>query len=399
METQSENSFTITIPKGIFDWLQEKIDKLNKKAIKLNCEPIILEILEEKIVPNKTKTGEMTYGVHVNLVIQITGKAPKLSNWMFIGKLEPIEKGKNLISSVPGYEIPIIYRTVPIICEHCNIDRFRKYTYLVQHETTKEIKQVGHSCLKDFLGHSNPEAIAKWAIHLMNLENEINDEIEDFGGGCRSRYFDIKEYLSYVAEEIKLNGWVSRSNAEFGKSPSADCAYGQMFPIRKADYEPTKESKELANKALNWIRTEAEFKDDNEYMYNLSLLCSKEYTEVNKIGVVASLISTYQRAMEIEIKRKLREEQSNDIKNEYLGNIKDKITKPVTVLFKRYCDGQYPSTLYKFITDDGYCLCWFASGTNDQLEQGDKAVITGTIKDHQEYQGTKQTVLTRCKIK
>lgn len=383
----------IRVPDYNLSWLEEKISKLNKKAIKLNCEPISLTITGEEIEPQKD--GE----VNVFKLITIIGEAPKLNDWTFIGKLEEIETGKNLVLLIPGHEIPSSYRNIEITCDHCGINRYRKYTYLIQHEITKQIKQVGKSCLKDFLGHANPESYANWAESLINLKEELTGNMPS---GSVERYFEIEEYLNFVAEEIKQNGWKSRSNAmEWGCTSSADLALIEMFPSvgYKAEYKPSEESKRLVEKALNWIRTEAEVKEDNQYMYNLNLLCSLEYFKYKNIGIVASLITTYQRAVENEIKRKIREEQNSNIVNEYLGNIKDKITQPVTVLLKRYCEGQYPSTLYRFVTDDGYILTWFASGTNEVLDQGDKGIITGTIKDHQEYQGNKQTVLTRCKIK
>ena len=356
MEVESINSFTITIPEYNFDWLQEHIDKLNKKAIKLNCEPISLKVINEKLTKHNKE-------LIVELDIEIKGSAPKLSEWTFIGKLEQVTRDNNLISSVPGYEIPLSYRTTPITCEHCGINRARKYTYLVQHEITKEIKQIGHSCLRDFLGHPNPEMYALWAESLMNLKEELSGQMPL---GNSVDYHDIKEYLSYVVQEIKKSGWTSRTNTQYGGISTADSAWKELV---FREYEPEQESYKLADTVLNWIRT-TEVNEENQYMYNLKLLCSKEYVKYKYVGIVASLIVTYQKAMEIEIKRKIREEQNSHIVNEFLGNIKDKITQPVTVIFKRFCDSQYPSTLYKFITDDGYCLTWFASGINDQLEQG-----------------------------
>ena len=33
------------------------------------------------------------------------------------------------------------------------------------------------------------------------------------------------------------------------------------------------------------------------------------------------------------------------------------------------------------------------------VEENEEFIVTGTIKEHAEYEGVKQTVLTRCKIK
>lgn len=48
----------------------------------------------------------------------------------------------------------------------------------------------------------------------------------------------------------------------------------------------------------------------------------------------------------------------------------------------------------------GGTVIWWASKHADELEveQGEEITLTGTIKAHEEYEGTFQTVLTRCKI-
>ena len=51
--------------------------------------------------------------------------------------------------------------------------------------------------------------------------------------------------------------------------------------------------------------------------------------------------------------------------------------------------------LYRFVDDAGNVFVWKASGAYNVF---DGVTIKGTVKDHSEYQGVKQTVLTRCKI-
>ena len=46
----------------------------------------------------------------------------------------------------------------------------------------------------------------------------------------------------------------------------------------------------------------------------------------------------------------------------------------------------------------GNVFTWAASSHQD-LEIGHVYTVLGTIKDHSEYKGTKQTVLSRCAIK
>lgn len=53
--------------------------------------------------------------------------------------------------------------------------------------------------------------------------------------------------------------------------------------------------------------------------------------------------------------------------------------------------------ILKFMDIEGNIFIWKTS-TNQELEQGQKVKIKGRIKDHSEYRGAKQTILTRCKI-
>ena len=57
--------------------------------------------------------------------------------------------------------------------------------------------------------------------------------------------------------------------------------------------------------------------------------------------------------------------------------------------------GQWgPTTLVKFIDNDGNLLTWFASGDRD-YNVGEAGFITGTVKQHKEYQGIKETSVSR----
>lgn len=54
--------------------------------------------------------------------------------------------------------------------------------------------------------------------------------------------------------------------------------------------------------------------------------------------------------------------------------------------------------IYKFNDENGNVIVW-KTACRDDLEEGNTYNITGTIKDHSDYKGEKQTILTRCKIK
>lgn len=83
----------------------------------------------------------------------------------------------------------------------------------------------------------------------------------------------------------------------------------------------------------------------------------------------------------------------------HLGEIGERLDIKVTVQFVKSFDGQYgTSYLVKMITDEGHVLSTWASGAfGYETYKGDVLEIRATVKDHDEYQGTPETKLTRCK--
>ena len=108
--------------------------------------------------------------------------------------------------------------------------------------------------------------------------------------------------------------------------------------------------------------------------------------------------------------------------SKHIGNIGDKITAEVKLIHEfQYTDykfNRYGGTdhfTYIMEDADGNAFVWKTTnimGMNVLKEErneskyydfvavnkGDTCVLTGTVKEHTEYKGTPQTVLTRCKV-
>lgn len=87
--------------------------------------------------------------------------------------------------------------------------------------------------------------------------------------------------------------------------------------------------------------------------------------------------------------------------SEYMGSIKERLRNLNTELINfRPIESAYgTSILYSFKVDNNIVV-WFATGmgVDSSIQIGDKVILTGTVKDHKEYNGVKQTVLNRCKV-
>lgn len=91
--------------------------------------------------------------------------------------------------------------------------------------------------------------------------------------------------------------------------------------------------------------------------------------------------------------------------SEHVGTVGDRITFTAKYTHVAFWENNFiswkPQTTYchTFTDENGNVYVWKTSnGLGETLEIGDTVTVTGTIKEHGEYNEVKQTVLTRCKI-
>ena len=85
--------------------------------------------------------------------------------------------------------------------------------------------------------------------------------------------------------------------------------------------------------------------------------------------------------------------------SEYIGDIKERI-RDLEVEFtgSRDIEGFYgTSHIYTFLSGENV-IVWITSSCQS-LEKGEIVFLTGTVKEHSEYKGIKQTKMSRCIIK
>lgn len=82
---------------------------------------------------------------------------------------------------------------------------------------------------------------------------------------------------------------------------------------------------------------------------------------------------------------------------EYYGQVGEKVDMDVTLERRNWYDTKFGTTwVYTFKDDAGHALVWKTSVIlEDEINEFH---LKGTIKEHSEYRGIKQTVLTRCKV-
>lgn len=375
--------------------LEKKLTTIGNKCEKYGC-AFTYEVIGEQFV--KDSEGVINRYVEIE-----TAGLAKVNDWVFVATVDFHDNG-NVIRKCGNVEVevPERYYTSEPVCEHCNTKRRRKDAYIVMNTKTGEFKQVGRSCLKDFTCGLSAELVAQY---IAAFDSMIEGETVAAGWHA-VEYLDTKEYLQYVVECINHFGFYSTQS----ERPTKSRAYEYMMATAGKIYVPkhleqlcnemeevnfkynTTEVKEVVEKALAWI---AEQNEDNNYIHNVKVLAQQQYITYKDLGFVASLISTYNKAMKIEQKR--REQQKADSKSTFVGNVGDRIIIEIeSIECVASWDTIYGTTfVYKMLDTDGNVYTW---KTNKGLENK-KSTIVGTIKEHKEFRGVKQTELTRCKIK
>lgn len=337
------------------------------------------------------------------IIVEAEGVAI-VNNWEFVASVEHTENG-NIFSGILGVEVPSRYYTSKPVCEHCNTNRYRKYTYIVRNKETGEFKQVGKSCLKDFTHGMSAEAITQY---ISLFDTLIEGEAPDPEGHIE-HYLAKEEYLKYAAETIRHFGYIKTTDenmrstaqtamdfyeAERGRAVSKEYMEHLRKEMDKVNFDiNSPETVQEVKDALEWISNQPEH---NNYMHNLKTACSLEYITCKNFGLLASLFPTYNKDLEIVKKKKATlPDESN---SEYVGNVGDRIN--IKVKYVKCVTGwetEYGTTrIYKIIGQDGNVYTWKTGKLVD--ESFNEMSIKGTVKAHTEYKGIKQTEITRCQV-
>ena len=376
---------TYSIYEGNLDTLKNKLEVIQKKCEKYNCTFKYQEIGEEY----KTVTDDDGFSFTARFVIvDVEGVAVCESGWTIAAVIERVEGSSNIIHIINSkLNIPQEYYHSDLVCDHCNTNRKRKSTVLIYNENTQEFKQVGKQCLKDYTGYFDTQIVAYMEQFIKTTDeySSINIKASKYAG----RYYDLRQVLEVAVYDVYCRGY--HKYDPYSDEPSTrdevlNCLHSDVFEIP----EIARNSVEVhVDDMLRYITS---YESDDNYIMNLKAVCNREYVDEKHMGLAVSLVPTYQNYLNGS--RKRTADMSN---SKHVGNIKDKITFDVQYAYMvTAIDSMYgTSYMYKIIDNDGNVYIWYSSRYYDNADEW--KTLTGTVKDHTEYQNVKETILTRCK--
>ena len=391
-----------------FQNLEKKIKRITKKLDKNNLK-WSFEILGESV-------EEVTMWDYVNrdnipasqfspknlgkVVVDVTSytfemESLKLGEFEVLAVIEhnAVEKtNENIIHVIKeNASVSLKYRTVKSHCYHCNSDRKRNKTVLLINPEN-EIIQVGSTCIKEYTGIDGLSIINNYQdIHDICL-TECFADIDRVSN--LPKYDKTLNYLASCIQLIDTKGYV--------KSEDMNCTKYRAWEICGTNEQDEKYFA-IAQKVIDYFQSR-EFKEYETFQNNIKLYLSNEYTKAN--GIVAYAYEAYKKETEKDIKKAKENESKKD--SGYVGSIKEKIQTELTYINSYSFDTEWgTSYIHKFLDAEGNIFVWKSSkslgdwdekGEYRHPDQGQQVKIKGTIKDHSEYAGAKQTILTRCKI-
>lgn len=397
--------------------LQEKVDKLNKRAARLGLEPMVLRSGPPERVVKRNPTGlDSTILMYP---VELSGCAPRIDGWIVAARIEFTDSG-NLVHVAPNAgSVNPEWRTIGNQCDHCNTQRRRNDLIVIRNIDGRE-KVVGRNCLADYLRTADAEAMVEYAAWLSQAGRMISDSDDEFER-CGGQRVAVGETIETVVKAasicIRKLGWRSGSTAfDYGGSSTKNDVCALLYPpidgknrrewekwIEDNDLHMNDYDADLAGKAIAWAQSLEP--GQSEYLHNLKILANSEWIGTDKFGYVVSIIPAYNREMEKEMARKEYAKKKGE--KVYFGE-KGKRSRKVRATCKgvRSFEGNYGvTTMVRFehyVDDSHYAvLVWFASGDRtEEFEVDEEYTFDATIKGHDDHETYgKQTKINRVTVK
>lgn len=356
--------------------LKNLIDRFNKKADKLGM-PHLTYVEGETIkewVDNHYEPFPK---------VEIIGQVPVIKGWDFLASIEHID-GVNIIKNCPGIEsIPNgdYYRNRKPFCDHCQTHRLKKYSFLIRNRETGELMQVGRSCLKDFFAIDISRHLSYITMFNKLCEDfdDCHDEDKDKPNPKKFFIFKVEDIIAAAISAVRETGY-RRSDDDYSTRTQVEDHF--FSPMKEHHLNITEQDIENAKKAIEWALNN---KSTTHFMITVRQIIKLGNTTTKYFGYLCGLIPTFQREMA----------KVSEIRNEHFGIEKKRMELTLTLTSVQAIESYYGiSYLHKFLDPDNRIVVWFASKEQD-IPLKEAVKVKATIKGHTEYNGVKQTQVTR----
>jgi hypothetical protein len=412
METMMLN----TALTGLFS---KKLSKVNTKAAKLGMAGVDVEFGatveqpcgSDTIAAYQTVLEGKKCWVALYTEVVIMGEAPVINGYRLVAVVD-LRGSKPVVRKAPHSSDADLspYFETDCRCDHCNTFRARNDVLVVQSVETGELMQIGRNCANDFFGTKD----AKQRL-------AVSDWIDTYGQGSESDNLpqgelsiSVRRLFETAAAVVRKFGWVNHKDCTFDNTLTSTKSrvWQNLFPymgMPPEDYATvTAEDVAEAAVVLAWLDDKFLSKapaDCGDFERTIQAVVEGEgetHVRFRNLNYLIWGIAGYKRDLQkdAEERRRKAELVSQVAASEYVGSPGKRENFALTLTFKRAFGSDYGVRYMQKFTDvDGNVVVWW--GTNDTAERtvvGNAYVFKATVKEHTEYDGVKQTVLTRAAL-
>lgn len=403
--TSTEAPRTYELPSGDIAEFTSRVEKMNRRLVKAGSAETFTFTFEriEKEVTSLAGIKTIQEWFTITLL-----SAPKIAagDYTFVAR-QTVEEAGVIVATAPGQELNgyRVEKDAAEDCEHCNVRRPRKQTYLLRNNTTGELIQVGSSCIVPFLGTT--------ANNLFAFGFEPASGLGE--GGYRGEVYYPVEHVIAAAwiwtdqgrNYVSTKDWDRTSTkdrvftffhppVQWGNRP-ADLAAKAEFEAKASEVYALIEDEKALTALVKAVETSVygATSATSDYGQNLRVLFNGTSVSAKSLGFLASAVQVHAKALQIAAERAAAPAKVQG----FIGEVGEKVFGiELTINLVRYIEGQYgTTTLIGGLTPEGKTVKWFRSGQHD-IEVGDKLNLKfATVKSHDNYQGQDATAITRGK--
>lgn len=322
----------------------------------------------------------------------------KHEDWTFAGTMSWDEEVGLITRMAPGEKL--IDKPRAKVCDVCNTTRHRVDTYIVQKDN--EQKQVGSNCLRRFMG-IKPASL--WMLDFEPVLKEYDpDTLKNVGPKWADERRNTVSMLGLGLAISETYGWTSKGAATAGRLSTME-RVEDIFSVRNRKKVEQEEKvrliargKELEKDAETVLAFAQKINVDSDYAENLKKVTSGETVSMRNLPLALSAIGHAQRLKKKEEDTKVKK-ASQWVGEEGESLVFTKVTvADVKLIENNYGFQKSTSKLVTFSDKDGNQFKTFYSGAGNPKKGQDYQIPASRVKKHQEWQGAKETLLTRVKF-
>ena len=383
--------FTFESPYDMDESIIAELSKIAKKFDKKYSTLVSWTKTDKEVM--RTSSIGLVYPVTV-CVYDITVKLPviKWKGYEYVATLKKEcgdEKDNQVFSARPEEEECFDeYFQKEFRCDHCTTRRFRKTVHLFRNKDGKDL-MVASTCAKEYFGID----IANQVCNLFSFL--AKDEVKGYFYEMVDRFwkksvpFNKEMFCKLCYGIIKRDGKYIKGG---GTTTEANDYMSMTFNgvIESASLELKRIISLTDNFDYNKI---VEYwngkKDQDNFAHNVYVAFGMYQPQH---GYLAWAVFDYMKNVE-GFGNPISTTNSN-----HIGTIGERITTEAKIINIRGMETAWGFTnLVEMLDKDNNILNWWTSKDFD-ADKGDNVKVTGTIKDHGEFRGVKNTVLKNCKM-